>query len=119
MRRSFVAPQNGTPQDDNRGESFGIPRRLWIESEPEAPEGLWYKDFGSFQICGEGRFPETFLLPSPPRESASDGFGLLYCFKSRKSRERDLRYKATTAAPSRNGRCAPGGPGAHPPSLPR
>lgn len=36
--------------------------RLWIESQPEVPEGHWYKDFGSFKICGEGRFPKTFLL---------------------------------------------------------
>jgi len=25
--------------------------KLWRESEPEAPEGLWYKDFGTFKIC--------------------------------------------------------------------
>jgi len=36
--------------------------KLWRESEPEAPEGLWYKDFGTFKICGEGKFPKTFLL---------------------------------------------------------
>ena len=36
--------------------------KLWRESEPEAPEGLWYKDFGSFKICGEGKLPKTFLL---------------------------------------------------------
>ena len=36
--------------------------KLWRESEPEAPEGLWYKDFGSFKICGEGKYPKTFLL---------------------------------------------------------
>jgi hypothetical protein len=36
--------------------------KLWRESEPEAPEGEWYKDFGSFKICGEGKFPKTFLL---------------------------------------------------------
>ena len=36
--------------------------RLWIESQPEVPEGEWYKDFGSFKICGEGRFPKTFLM---------------------------------------------------------
>jgi hypothetical protein len=29
--------------------------KLWRESEPEAPEGFWYKDFGSFKICDEGR----------------------------------------------------------------
>ncbi|MDH4326758.1 MAG: hypothetical protein OEW90_21685 [Betaproteobacteria bacterium] len=36
--------------------------KAWRESEPEAPDGPWYKDFGSFKICGEGRFPKTFLL---------------------------------------------------------
>jgi hypothetical protein len=36
--------------------------KLWRETEPEAPEGLWYKDFGSFKICGEGKFPKTLLL---------------------------------------------------------
>jgi hypothetical protein len=40
--------------------------KLWRESEPDAPEGLWYKDFGSFKICGEGRYPKTFLLRSQP-----------------------------------------------------
>lgn len=37
--------------------------KLWRESEPEAPDGLWYKDFGSFKLCGEGKYPKTFLLP--------------------------------------------------------
>jgi hypothetical protein len=36
--------------------------KLWRETEPEAPDGPWYKDFGSFKICGEGEFPKTFLL---------------------------------------------------------
>ena len=36
--------------------------KLWRESEPEAPDGPWYKDFRSFKICGEGRFPKTFLM---------------------------------------------------------
>ena len=36
--------------------------RLWIESQPEVPEGDWYKDFGTFKICGEGQYPKTFLL---------------------------------------------------------
>jgi len=36
--------------------------KLWREAEPEAPDGKWYKDFGSFKICGEGKFPKTFLL---------------------------------------------------------
>jgi hypothetical protein len=40
--------------------------KLWRESDPEAPEGEWYKDFGSFKICGEGKFPKTFLLAGQP-----------------------------------------------------
>jgi hypothetical protein len=36
--------------------------RLWVETRPEAPEGDWYKDFGSFKICGSGPYPKTFLL---------------------------------------------------------
>ena len=36
--------------------------KLWRESEPQAPAGLWYKDFGSCKICGEGELPKTFLL---------------------------------------------------------
>jgi len=34
----------------------------WRETEPDAPDGLWFKDFGTFKVCGEGRFPKTFLL---------------------------------------------------------
>jgi len=40
--------------------------KLWRESEPEAPDGLWFKDFGSFKICGEGKYPKTFLLRGQP-----------------------------------------------------
>ena len=36
--------------------------KLCRDTEPEAPEGPWYKDFGSFKICGEGKYPKTFLL---------------------------------------------------------
>ncbi len=37
--------------------------RVWLETKPNVPAGLWYKDFGSFKLCGEGRYPKTFLLP--------------------------------------------------------
>ena len=40
--------------------------RMWRESEPDAPEGQWFKNFGSFKLCGEGRFPKTFLLRDQP-----------------------------------------------------
>lgn len=36
--------------------------RIWMETKPDVPEGNWYKDFGSFKLCGEGKYPKTFLL---------------------------------------------------------
>jgi hypothetical protein len=36
--------------------------RAWLETQPEVPNGPWYEDFGSFKLCGEGRYPKTFLL---------------------------------------------------------
>ena len=38
--------------------------RVGMESKPNVPEGSWYKDCGSFKLCGEGRYPKTFLLAS-------------------------------------------------------
>ena len=35
--------------------------RLWMETKPIVPQGEWYKDFGSFKLCGEGKYPKTFL----------------------------------------------------------
>jgi len=40
--------------------------KLWRDSEPVAPDGLWWKDFGSFKLCGEGPYPKTFLLKGQP-----------------------------------------------------
>jgi len=33
-----------------------------METKPDVLEGPWYKDFGSFKLCGEGKYPKTFLL---------------------------------------------------------
>jgi hypothetical protein len=33
----------------------------WVKTEPYAPDGDWYKDFGSFKICGTGQWPTTVL----------------------------------------------------------
>lgn len=48
--------------------------KLWRESEPDAPDGLWFKDFGSFKICGEGKFPKTFLLKGQPARGKKYSF---------------------------------------------
>ncbi len=42
--------------------------RLWIESKPDVAEGRWYKDFASFKLCGEGKYPKTFLLAGQAAE---------------------------------------------------
>ena len=36
----------------------------WIGTNPEVPDGSWYKDFGSFKLAGEGKYPKTFLTRS-------------------------------------------------------
>jgi hypothetical protein len=38
--------------------------RVWLETKPIVPTGPWYKDFGSFKLCGDGKYPKTFLLAS-------------------------------------------------------
>jgi len=46
--------------------------RLGVETRPQVPEGDWYKDFGSFKVCGSGSYPKTFLL----RGQVAKGEGL-------------------------------------------
>jgi hypothetical protein len=45
--------------------------RLWIQSQPDVPDGDWYKDFGSFKICGRGPYPKTFLLRGQAAKGSS------------------------------------------------
>jgi hypothetical protein len=35
--------------------------QVWVKSEPWAPDGDWFKDFGSFILCGSGEYPKTVL----------------------------------------------------------
>ena len=35
----------------------------WLDTEPEVPEGEWYKRFFGMTVCGEGELVKTFLLP--------------------------------------------------------
>ena len=45
--------------------------RVWRESNPDAPEGLWYKDFGSFKSVATGN-PRPFCLRTRPNGRSSD-----------------------------------------------
>ncbi len=33
----------------------------WKALNPDVPDGPWYRDFGTFKLCGEGQYPSTFL----------------------------------------------------------
>lgn len=48
---------------DERGVSVNdlLALQEWVKTGPVAPDGDWYKDFGSFVLCGTGRFPKTVL----------------------------------------------------------
>jgi hypothetical protein len=35
----------------------------WLDTEPDVPEGPWYKEFTGMTVCGEGELIKTFLLP--------------------------------------------------------
>ncbi len=35
----------------------------WLATEPEVPEGRWFKRFPEMIVCGEGDLVKTFLRP--------------------------------------------------------
>ena len=35
----------------------------WLESDPEVPNGKWFKRFNSGVLSGHGEHPSTFLAP--------------------------------------------------------
>lgn len=35
----------------------------WLETEPDVPEGQWFKEFAGMTVCGEGELIKTLLLP--------------------------------------------------------
>jgi len=35
----------------------------WLDTEPDVPEGKWFRRFSGFTVCGEGELIKTFLLP--------------------------------------------------------
>jgi len=35
----------------------------WLESDPDVPEGTWFKRFKNFILVGQGEMPKTFLTP--------------------------------------------------------
>jgi len=37
--------------------------KIWKATRPQAPEGDWFKDFGSYTLAGTGPYPKTVLTP--------------------------------------------------------
>lgn len=35
----------------------------WLDTEPEVPEGPWFKRLSGMTVCGESDLIKTFLLP--------------------------------------------------------
>jgi hypothetical protein len=35
--------------------------QAWVRSQPDAPDGDWYKDFGSFKPCGSVNYRRRFF----------------------------------------------------------
>ncbi len=35
----------------------------WLDTEPEVPDGPWYKRFSGMTVCGQGDLVRTFLSP--------------------------------------------------------
>ena len=49
--------------------------RSWVVTEPWAPDGDWYKDFGSFIICGTGEYLKTVSLAARTGSIVAGGKG--------------------------------------------
>ncbi|MGA3142942.1 MAG: hypothetical protein ABSF10_07840 [Verrucomicrobiota bacterium] len=35
----------------------------WLDTDPEVPEGKWFKQLSGMTVCGEGELIKTFLQP--------------------------------------------------------
>lgn len=34
----------------------------WLDTEPDVPEGRWFRKFPGMCVCGEGELVKTFLI---------------------------------------------------------
>ncbi|MGA2787060.1 MAG: hypothetical protein ABSF60_05985 [Verrucomicrobiota bacterium] len=35
----------------------------WLDTQPEVPDGPWFKKFSGMTVCGDGELIKTFLQP--------------------------------------------------------
>jgi hypothetical protein len=66
IRRTNVPPALLAHLED-RGHKWGISYGQiavladWLRSNPEVPDGKWFKDLSTFYVCREGDLVKTFL----------------------------------------------------------
>jgi hypothetical protein len=74
IRRSKIPPQLFNHLLDRMDERKISTDQLnefaqWLSTNPEVPEGKWFKKFSGMTVCGEDELVKTFLLSS----QAADG----------------------------------------------
>jgi len=42
--------------------------KSWLESDPDVPQGKWFKRFKTGTLAGRGELPSTFLAPGMAAE---------------------------------------------------
>jgi hypothetical protein len=45
----------------------------WLDTQPEVPEGRWFKRFSGMTVCGQGELIRTFLTPGQSAEGIEVG----------------------------------------------
>ena len=40
----------------------------WLDTQPDVPEGKWYRSFPGMTVCREGELVKTFLTPGQSAE---------------------------------------------------
>jgi hypothetical protein len=61
LPRSAIISLTGCANARSPGKTFTNPK-CGENRIPMPRMGSGYKDFGSFKICGDGKYPKTFLL---------------------------------------------------------
>ena len=46
---------------------------VWLDSQPDVPEGKWFKRFPEMIVCGEGELIKTFLAPGQVADGTDAG----------------------------------------------
>jgi hypothetical protein len=68
-----------------------------LDTEPEVPDGQWFKQFSGLTVCGEGELVKTFLQPGQIRSGV---FPVVAGVRKRRSDHAAVFTKLGDAGPS-------------------